>query len=96
MAMRRKSLRRLRTEALAREAQAPPEVRKTFRKVNRKRRNRHHLIPKCRGGGYNKRNLLYISVTTHCDWHKVFKNLTLDEVIELLIRVRRAKQQETQ
>jgi hypothetical protein len=92
--MRRKSLRQLNYEARRREFRAEPE-RKKFRKVNRKRRNRHHLVPKSRGGSASKRNLLYISVTTHCEWHKVFKNLTLDEVIELLMRVRRAKATET-
>jgi len=91
--LRKKSLRQLRAEALAR---VPVDVQKKVRKNKRWRRNHHHLIPKCRGGGMNRRNLLLISVTTHCEWHRVFKNLTLDEVIDLLIRVRRAKAQETQ
>lgn len=61
-------------------------LRKRFRP-----RNRHHLIPRSRGGSRSPRNLLYIDQELHVRWHAVFKNKTLDEVIALLERVRRAK-----
>jgi len=58
---------------------------------NRKKRNRHHLKPKSRGGQKVESNLLLIDMTVHNWWHKRFGNMTLDEIIELLQRVRRAK-----
>lgn len=59
-------------------------------------RNKHHLVPKVRGGNARTRNLLLIDYETHVNWHKVFGNRTLDEVIALLNRVRRAKQHQSQ
>lgn len=52
--------------------------------------NRHHLIPKCRGG-YGGKNLLKMDMERHKAWHFLFNNLTLDEVIELLQRVKKIK-----
>lgn len=57
----------------------------------RKRRNRHHMIPRSRHGSDSPWNLLLIHEDNHVWWHKVFGNRTFDEVIRLLIRVRRAK-----
>ena len=54
-------------------------------------RNRHHLRPKSRGGDARFSNMLLMDMKRHAMWHILFGNLTLDEVIELLIRVRRAK-----
>lgn len=55
-------------------------------------RNRHHLVPRSRGGYDDLANLLLIDIECHQYWHKVFGNRTLEEVIELLLRVHRAKQ----
>ena len=66
-------------------------------KNKRKKINKHHLIPKCRIKDLTKKqrrdvsNLLNIKITRHTAWHQIFGVLTLDEVIELLIRVKRAK-----
>jgi len=54
-------------------------------------RNRHHLVPRSRGGGGHRGNLLYMDGLIHLNWHKVFGNRTLREVIRLLQRVERAK-----
>ena len=54
-------------------------------------KNRHHLIPRSRGGGNDRRNLLLIKIDRHETWHRLFGNLTLNEVIGLLIRLKRAK-----
>ena len=54
--------------------------------------NRHHLINKCNGGQATVQNLLWIYRERHEVWHALFANLNLDEVIELLIRVKRAKE----
>jgi len=60
--------------------------------MKRKGQNRHHLIPKSRQGKSTEANLLWIYVEKHRMWHTLFKNLTLDEVIALLIRVKRMKE----
>lgn len=59
--------------------------------MKHKGRNRHHLRPKSRGGQGLDSNLLLIRFERHTEWHKIFGNLTLDEIIALLIRVRDAK-----
>lgn len=55
-------------------------------------RNQHHLKPVCRGGNGHAVNKLLLHVDRHEHWHKVFGTRTLEEVIFLLQRVRRAKQ----
>lgn len=60
----------------------------------RKGRTKHHMIPRSRSGSDNIRNLLLIHGSNHVWWHKVFGNRTFDEVIALLIRVRRAKRRQ--
>lgn len=69
--------------------------RKEKRRKSRNHTNRHHLVNKCKGGSSSKRNLLIIDIFRHRAWHELFQNLNLDEVIELLIRVKRAKENQT-
>lgn len=57
----------------------------------KKRRNRHHLTPKSRGGEGYRYNLLLIGMDRHEAWHRLWGNRTLAEVISLLKRVERAK-----
>jgi hypothetical protein len=54
-------------------------------------RDKHHLRPKSRGGSRHRSNLLLIEREKHVRWHYVFNRMTLEEVIELLLRVKRAK-----
>jgi hypothetical protein len=54
-------------------------------------RNRHHLVPKHRGGTREPTNMLLIHIERHEHWHKVFGTRTLDEVIALLTRLKRMK-----
>lgn len=63
------------------------------RKQQRRRQNRnlHHLIPRSRGGGNHRSNILLIDVNVHRELHRVFGNRTLEETIRLLQRVKRAK-----
>lgn len=64
------------------------------KKARRKKhagRNKHHLRPRSRGGTSVKSNLLLIRTDVHRNLHLVFGNRTLEEIIELLIRVKRAK-----
>ena len=61
----------------------------------RRYRNRHHLVPRSRNGGGGRRNLLLLDVQIHNNLHRVFGNRTLDEIIALLIRVKRAKEHQT-
>ena len=53
-----------------------------------KGQNRHHLTPKSRGGKSTEANLIWIRIDRHRFWHAIFGNMTLDEVINLLIRLR--------
>lgn len=59
--------------------------------MGRRRRNRHHLRPKCRGGRDDESNLLLIYTERHEMWHKLFGERTLEEVLRLLRRVKRRK-----
>ena len=59
--------------------------------VRYRHRNKHHLIPKSRGGTDDPSNLLLINIEKHICWHKIFGNRTLDEVIEILQRVRKRR-----
>lgn len=61
-------------------------------KRNKRKRNGHHLIPKSRGGQKIQSNILLIDIKRHNAWHALWGNRTLDEVIELLLRVKHAKE----
>jgi len=50
--------------------------------------NYHHLDP---FGESDNSNLLRLDALRHFYWHKLFMRLTLDEVIDLLIRLREFK-----
>ena len=55
-------------------------------------RNYHHLVPRCRGGSDEPSNLLLIKADRHDLWHRIFGVRTLDEVIKLLLRLKRMKE----
>lgn len=65
--------------------------RRQDRPRRRRGRNRHHLTPRSVGGRNEPSNILLFDIERHCEWHHLFKNRTLDQVIDLLIRVKRAK-----
>lgn len=46
--------------------------------------NHHHLIPRSRRGQDLPSNLLLIKVMRHRNWHKMWQNRTLLEIIRLL------------
>lgn len=54
-------------------------------------RNRHHLLPRSRGGLNTPQNLLLIHIEKHRAWHDLFGLLTLEEAIQLLQRLQRCK-----
>ena len=56
------------------------------------RRNRHHLIPRSRGGTDARSNLLMIREDRHELWHRLWGDRTLNEVLELLTRVKHMKE----
>lgn len=70
-------------------------VRKPNRKRVQRKRNRHHLIPRSRGGSMSLNNLLYIDIERHRAWHDIFGNATAEEVLNLLERVVRAKKNQS-
>lgn len=58
---------------------------------NKKRRldprfDKHHIRPKSRGGG-SRNNLVTLPVEWHACWHKLFVNLTLEEVHAFIAEV---------
>jgi hypothetical protein len=66
--------------------------RKQRKPRRRYRMNRHHfLLAKSRGGGMSLNNLLLIDIEKHEAWHRIFKNASAEEVLDLLTRVVRAK-----
>jgi hypothetical protein len=54
-------------------------------------RNRHHIKPKSRGGQKIESNLLLMDIKKHNAWHLLFGNMTLNEIILFLTRIRDAK-----
>ena len=48
--------------------------------------NRHHLLPRSRGGGMQQQNLLIMDTTRHKAFHVLFGNMTFDEAAALLVR----------
>jgi|ERR1044071_288763 hypothetical protein len=54
-------------------------------------RNRHHILPRSRDGGNERENIILLRVERHESWHLLFSDRTIEEVIELLIRVHRIK-----
>ena len=54
-------------------------------------RNRHHMVPRSRGGRNTASNLLLLDVEKHAMLHKIFGNRTWEEIIQVMIRVSRMK-----
>lgn len=71
----------------------PNRIKKQDKKA-RKKITKHHLINKSRGGGNQPWNILMLEIEKHQAWHKLFGNLNLDEAIDLLQRIKRAKAQQ--
>jgi hypothetical protein len=68
------------------------KVKKKKRKrIKRRGRNFHHLTPKSRFGSSLPNNLLLIDIEKHEYFHKIFGNMTLEEVIRLLCRLKELK-----
>ena len=53
--------------------------------------DKHHLRPKSRGGSDRRYNKITLDAYRHDAYHLLFGNLSLDEVIELLTRLRDKK-----
>jgi hypothetical protein len=52
----------------------------------------HHIvIPKSRGGETVFENMFRLNAYRHDAWHLLFKDLTLDEIVALLQRVKKIK-----
>ncbi len=69
---------------------------KTKKKSRRKQfgslgMNRHHWTNKSQGGKSNKQNVSWLKIKRHTAWHDLFGNLSLEEAIELLIRIKQIK-----
>ena len=54
--------------------------------------DKHHLKPSSRGGQTIGSNLIQLDAYRHDSWHLLFGNKTLDEIIELLVRLKHIKE----
>jgi len=52
--------------------------------VKYRKQSTHHIKSRSRGGSNNPDNLVIWDDTYHDAYHRLFKNLTLDEAIEML------------
>lgn len=62
--------------------------------MKKKKRIKHHIKNRCKGGRGTPENLLLICQDKERELHKIFGNLDFYEIIVLLIRVCRAKRYE--
>jgi hypothetical protein len=53
--------------------------------MSKKRTSKHHVLPRSRGGGY-KDNIVIIPRVDHDAYHKLFGNMTPEEIILYLIK----------
>lgn len=56
-----------------------------------RKKTRHHVVNKSRGGTKHPSNILMIYRDKHDIWHKLFGDLTLKEAACLLLRIDRMK-----
>jgi hypothetical protein len=56
--------------------------------------NKHHLKARSRGGQSIESNLLTMDISRHNAWHLLFGNLTIYEIVKLLLKVRRIKKRQ--
>jgi 5-methylcytosine-specific restriction endonuclease McrA len=50
-----------------------------------KRKSKHHIIPKSRGGKRNLENIVTLIVRDHRAYHALFENKTPPEIIDYLV-----------
>ena len=48
--------------------------------------NRHHIIPRSRGGSSKLENIAKVNIKKHEHYHALFSNRTPSEIINLLVR----------
>jgi len=70
--------------------------RKKRKKKKYSGRNYHHIVPKsrilpCKRTRAKLQELLLMKIDRHDYWHRIFGDMTLDEVVELLTRLQRSK-----
>ena len=53
----------------------------------KKRKSRHHIIPRSRGGNDDIKNISWLRQKTHNYYHNLFSNKTPVEILRYLFRV---------
>src|ERR1044071_6953265 len=76
---------------MARKSKSKRERRRSSHARMYPMRNRHHILPRSRNGGNERENIILLRVERHESWHYLFGDKTIEEVIELLLRVHRLK-----
>jgi hypothetical protein len=69
------------------EAAAVPKMK------GQRRTNLHHILPRSRGGQRNKDNAVHWPIWFHDLYHRMFNNLTVDEIEDFIIMVNRSYQE---
>jgi hypothetical protein len=54
-------------------------------------RQKHHLTPRSKNGDDEPENILLLNMLRHQAWHILFGHKSLEEVIQLLLRLHSAK-----
>lgn len=70
------------------------------RKIRKERKNwqragkndRHHILPKCRGGSDDTNNIIRMDIRRHAAFHLLFGVMTFKEAGELLLRAHKMKE----
>lgn len=60
---------------------------KSRKKRNQRRYNKHHRKPKSRGGGNSDRNISVVSIAQHQAWHTMFANMEPWDIAERINQV---------
>lgn len=58
---------------------------------NAGRKNKHHILAKCRGGTYDSHNIINWDINQHAAYHYLFGVRTLVEVAEWLLYIDKQK-----
>ena len=66
------------------------KLRKERRRIEKKKAqgqkiDGHHIIPSSRGGKTSNKNMVYIDMYRHRDYHRLFDNKTPEEIIHYLL-----------
>ena len=54
---------------------------------------KHHILPRCRNGSDDAKNIIYLPRYKHDAWHDLFGNRNFDEAISMLKEWKRRQEE---